>query len=165
MNKIFSLWISFAIVILLPLFAFASQDQEKLSVPDSKPAPSAKMSSRGGMAILGQDLQKGIRLMAHLVELEAVGAKSGGQATHQIMIILVNESSGGPIALGAASVKVESREGEDVDEANLERKNGHLVADLSLQKPGQYVFTIYGLTKDEKELEFSLEATVEPFKK
>jgi len=117
------------------------------------------MMMEGGMIMLGDQTQDGVKAMVHLKDVQAAMAKMGMKQTHHFMVMFMNTKSGKPVTEGTVAVKIKGPAGTVSEPVKLMGMQGHFGADIVLPEKGKYEFTIGTKLPDgqKRQYEFSYE--------
>lgn len=118
------------------------------------------MALPGKMIMLGNVVQNGVKAMAHLKDVEETMADLGGDVTHHLMVVFVDQDTGELIESGSAAVKFRYENQKLADPVPLTAMQGHYGADLSLKGPGEYQFVIGSQLADGRKRQFQFDFTL-----
>ena len=102
----------------------------------------AGVTSGGTMMIVGSQISKGVRGMAHLNDTSAVMAKMGLLTTHHFMIAFVDEATGEQVENGTVALKITNPDAKIGETIELVGMDGHFGADVALDMEGEYHFRL-----------------------
>ncbi len=102
----------------------------------------AGMAMGEGMIMVGSQVSKGVKGMAHLNDVSEAMAKAGMKATHHFMIAFAEEKTGTQIEQGTVALKVVDPDGKVMETIELMGMDGHFGADVELSKEGEYHFRL-----------------------
>lgn len=122
--------------------------------------PADGMTLRGDMILLGSAVQKNVKAMAHLKDVEKTMTELGGNATHHLMVVFVDQETGELIESGSAAVKYSYRNQTPGAPVPLTAMQGHYGADLALHGPGEYQFIIGTHLADGRKRQFQFDFTL-----
>ena len=101
------------------------------------------MSMQGGMIMLGNETENGVEAMAHLKDVREAMSKVGMTGTtHHLMLKFKDQATGKPIDSGTVAVKIQGPDGKEMPPVKLMGMMGHFGADVDLETPGTYHFTV-----------------------
>lgn len=152
-----------ALVVTLPLAVFAGSMHEHGEQGTSEGMMHGEhegMMMQGDMIMLGEQVEDGVKAMAHLKDVKEAMAKMGMDATHHIMILFVDAATGEPIEEGMVAVKITDPSGSTGEPVKLMGMQGHFGADIVLKEKGEYKFEIGTKLKDGKKRQFEFTYTV-----
>jgi hypothetical protein len=109
---------------------------------------------QGGMIVLGEEVQNGVKAMFHLMTIDPKVMPAGNKITHHLMVMFNDTATGKTIGSGTVAVKVESPEGKEAAPVKLMGMQGHFGADVNLDKPGIWHFRIATKLADGKVRQF-----------
>jgi len=121
---------------------------------DSKQKPEGMEHGQGGMIMLGEEEQKGVKAMFHLMPIDPKAMPAGNKITHHLMVMFNDAATGKTIGSGTVAVKIESPEGKEAAPVRLMGMDGHFGADMTLDKPGIWHFRIATKLADGKVRQF-----------
>jgi len=111
------------------------------------------MAMKGEMIVLTNDINQGVKAMAHLKDVRDAMSKMNMKETHHFMVMFMDTTTGEPIEQGSVALKIVSPSGENVGPVKLMGMQGHFGADITLNEKGRYGFTLgTKLTDGEKRL-------------
>ncbi len=120
------------------------------------------MSMQGGMIMLGDEVQDGVKAMVHLKDVKESMAKMGMTGTtHHFMVMFEDQATGKAIDSGSVAVKIHGPDGKEMKPVKLMGMQGHFGADVDLKTPGQYHFTIGTKLADDTKRQFEFDYTLE----
>ncbi len=102
----------------------------------------AEMAADGSMTMIGSQVIKGVKGMAHLNDSSATMAKMGMTTTHHLMVMFVDEATGKPIEAGKVAVKITNPDAKIRQPIELAAMDGHFGADIALAMKGEYHFRL-----------------------
>jgi hypothetical protein len=102
----------------------------------------AEMISDGSMIIVGSQVSKGVKGMAHLNDVSETMAKMGMKTTHHFMIAFVDEATGEKIENGTVALKITNPDAKVGETVKLAGMGGHFGADVPLDIKGEYHFKL-----------------------
>lgn len=102
----------------------------------------AAMAADGSMVILGSQVIKGVKGMAHIKKSSEAMANMGMQTTHHLMLMFVDEATGEPVESGTVAVKITNPDAKVSNPIELTGMNGHFGADIVLDMKGEYHFRL-----------------------
>jgi len=102
----------------------------------------AGKTQNGSMIIVGSQISKGVRGMAHLKDVSAAMAKMGMLSTHHFMIAFVDEATGEQIETGMVALKITDPDAKVGETIELIGMDGHFGADVILDMKGEYHFKL-----------------------
>ena len=100
------------------------------------------MKKMGDMIMLGDEIVKDVRGMAHLKDVGKAMADMGMDETHHIMIMFSEEGSGKALEKGSVAVKITSPDEQISSPIKLMGMQGHFGADITMKQKGMYHFKI-----------------------
>jgi len=112
------------------------------------------MMMEGGMLMLGDQTQDGVKAMAHLKDVKEAMGKMGMKETHHFMVMFVDVKSGDPIETGTVAVKIQDPAGKEGTTVELMGMQGHFGADVALTEKGEYHFKVGTKLPDGKKRQF-----------
>ncbi len=112
------------------------------------------MAMEGGMIMLGDRTEDGVKASAHLKDVKAAMAKMGMAETHHFMVMFMDTTTGKPIETGTVAVKIKGPKGEEGKPVELMGMDGHFGADVTLAEKGEYEFKVGTKLPDEKKRQF-----------
>lgn len=118
----------------------ASGDHSTHGASDS--GDHAGMAVSEGMIIVGSQVSKGVKGMAHLSDVRQAMASAGMKATHHFMMAFVDIETGMQIEHGTVALKVIDPDGKVMDTVEMVGMDGHFGADVVLDKEGEYHFRL-----------------------
>lgn len=159
MHKVFLSLLLSAVVWLMPLHALAVNEHDH---PSDSPVASAQNSHRdhmadtghhavtepegptetGTMAIVGSQLSKGVKGMAHLRDVSEAMVKLGLLTTHHFMIAFIDEKTGALVESGRVALKITNPDAKVSETIELRGMDGHFGADIVLDMKGEYHFKL-----------------------
>ncbi len=166
-KKTVSLLAAAAVVTVLaaPAPAMDMQQREMASGRDASRMPAMQMQG-GSMQMEGSDVMlpgstvAGITAMGHLKDIRAAMQKMNMPQTHHFMVMLTDARSGEPVAKGAAAVKITDPSGRTGEPVKLMAMPGGFGADVTLDTPGDYTFTVGTRLADGKKRRFTFHYTM-----
>lgn len=110
------------------------------------------------MIMLGDQVVDGVKADAHLNDVKEAMAKMGMKETHHLMVMFKDES-GKVVDAGTVALKIKGPDKVESAAIPLMGMGGHFGADIVLDAPGPYTFTIGTKLTDGKtrQFEFSYE--------
>ncbi len=99
------------------------------------------MSASGDMVMLGTQKVEGIEAMAHIKDVKAAMAKMNMSITHHFML-MIKDQHGKTNDKGTVAVKIKGPDGSVSKPIKLMGMGGHFGADVTLEKPGMYTFSV-----------------------
>jgi len=117
-------------------------------------------SKGAGQILIGSNSQDGVKGTGHIADVSKAMAEMGMKETHHLMVTFKEEKGGTAIADGAVAVKVTDPAGGKGEAVKMMAMEGSFGADLTLPKPGRYVFEVGTKLADGKKRQFSFEYTV-----
>jgi len=112
------------------------------------------MLSDGAMAIIGSQVNQGVKGMAHLKNVSETMAKMGMKTTHHFMIAFVDEKTGEQIEKGTVALKVTNPNAKVGEAIELIGMDGHFGADILLDMKGEYHFRLGTKLADDKKRKY-----------
>jgi hypothetical protein len=109
---------------------------------------------QGGMIMLGEEEQKGVKAMFHLMPIDPKAMPAGNKITHHLMVMFNDVATGKTIGSGTVAVKIESPDGKEAAPVKLMGMQGHFGSDVTLDKPGIWHFRIATRLVDGKVRQF-----------
>lgn len=100
------------------------------------------MAMQGQMMMLGADVQHGVEAMAHLKDVTSAMAKVGMETTHHLMLMFHEVTGRKALDQGSVAVKITMPDGTQGKPLKLIGMQGHFGADVTLNQPGTYLFTV-----------------------
>lgn len=100
------------------------------------------MTADGSMIIVGSQVSKGVKGMAHIKDVSAAMAKMGMKATHHFMMAFVDEQTGKQIEKGTVALKLTNPDAKVSETIELIGMDGHFGADIVLDMQGEYHFKL-----------------------
>jgi len=118
------------------------------------------MMMEGGMIMLGDQTEEGVKAMAHLKDVKEAMSKMGMKTTHHFMVMFVDTKTGDPIETGTVAVKIKGPAGKEAEALELMGMQGHFGVDIALPEKGEYEFKVGTKLPDGKkrQYEFKYEA-------
>jgi len=145
-----------AILVAAPVISGA-MDHDKMAGMDH--STMAGMSGDAKMIMLKDNVQDGVKGAAHLADISKAMADMGMKATHHFMVMFTEEKGGKSIGGGVAAVKVTDPAGVTGEATTLMAMGDGFGADLTLGKPGKYLFEVGTKLSDGKKRQFRFEYT------
>ena len=142
------------------LAAQAAETESAGSEQTSGRNPTDGMTLPGDMIMLGNAVQNGVKAMAHLKDVEKTMTELGGNATHHLMVVFVDQETGELIESGPAAVKYSYEDQKPGVPVPLTAMQGHYGADLTLKGPGEYQFIIGSQLADGRKRQFRFDFTL-----
>jgi type IV secretory pathway TrbL component len=118
------------------------------------------VSKGAGQILIGSDSRDGVRGTAHLDNISKAMAELGRKETHHLMVTFKEDKGGKGIDSGAVAVKVTDPAGAKGEAIKMLAMEGSFGTDLTLSKPGKYLFEIGSKLADGKTRQFRFEYTV-----
>ncbi|NTV14419.1 MAG: hypothetical protein HGA96_10890 [Desulfobulbaceae bacterium] len=118
------------------------------------------VSKGAGQILIGSDSQDGIRATAHLADVSKAMAGLGMKETHHLMIDFKEDKGGKTVDSGVVAVKVTDPAKGKGEAVKMMAMEGRFGTDLTLAKPGKYVFEVGSKLADGKTRQFRFEYTV-----
>jgi len=115
------------------------------------------MQMQGGIIMLGEKEEDGIKANMHMKDVGEAMAKMGMTTTHHFMVVLTDIKSGKTVEEGVVAVKIKGPSGEEGKPIKLMGMQGHFGADVTLDEPGEYHFTVATKLADGKTRKFEAE--------
>lgn len=118
-------------------------------------------SKGAGQILIGSDIQDGVRGTAHIDDVRKAMAEMRMKETHHLMISFKEDKGGKVVDSGMAAVKVidpTGAKGEAI--VSMVAMEGSFGADLTLAKPGKYVFEVGTKLADGKKRQYRFVYTV-----
>jgi len=143
MDTIKSMILGLLFLLALPSVSLASGEhthEQGLRPTDSTKQQDA--TAGGAMAIVGTMTSKGVKGMAHIMDVSEVMAKIGYKTPHHFMIAFANENTGEQLTQGTVVLKLTNPDYKVSDELELKEMDGHFGVDLVLDMDGEYHFQL-----------------------
>jgi len=140
----------------VPLAAVAAMEHGKMEGMEH-----SGMMMEGGMIMLGDETEDGVKAMAHLKDVKEAMAKMGMKETHHFMIAFVDTATGKAVESGTVAVKIEDPSGKEGKAIKLMGMQGHFGADIVLPEKGEYHFLVGTKLLDGKKRQYHFHYTVE----
>lgn len=102
----------------------------------------ADMAMSSVMLMLGDQVNQGVKGIAHLNDVREAMAKAGMNFTHHFMIAFVDEKTELQLEQGVVALKLTDPDGKIMNTVELIGMGGHFGADLALTKQGEYHFQV-----------------------
>ena len=102
----------------------------------------AGMAMGEGMIMVGSQVSKGVKGMAHLNDVREAMLKAGMNHTHHFMIAFADEKTGVQLEQGTVALKITDPNGKVMETVELVGMSGHFGADIVLDIQGEYHFKI-----------------------
>ncbi|GAB4164357.1 MAG: hypothetical protein Tsb0017_02510 [Geothermobacteraceae bacterium] len=126
------------------------------------------MQMMGGMLMLGNDSEDGVKAMAHAKVYDEAArasmAKMGMNATHHFMVMFTDEATGKPVTEGKVAIKVKTGDGDwskPVMLMPMKMDMGEgFGGDIALE-PGEYEIKVGTKLADGKKRQFEFEFKAE----
>jgi hypothetical protein len=109
---------------------------------------------QGGMIMLGEEEQDGVKAMFHLMTVDPKVKPAGHKATHHLMVMFNDAGTGKTIGSGTVAVKIESPDEKESKPVRLMGMQGHFGADVTLDQPGIWHFRVATKLADGKVRQF-----------
>lgn len=100
------------------------------------------MAAEGAMAVVGSQVSKGVKGMAHIKNVSAAMAEMGMKTTHHFMMAFVDEETGEQINNGTVAMKITNPDAKIGDTIELVGMDGHFGADIVFDMKGEYHFKV-----------------------
>lgn len=155
-SKLVRTLLTVALIAAVPTLASAMEGMEH----GSSKAGMSHVSKGAGQILIGSDIQDGVRGTAHLDDISKAMAELGMKATHHLMVTFKEEKGGKGVDSGMAAVKVIDPSGAKGEAVSMMAMEGSFGADLTLGKPGKYVFEVGTKLTDGKKRQYRFEYTV-----
>ncbi len=126
----------------------------------SSMAGMSHVSKGAGQILIGSDSREGVRGTAHLDNISKAMAELGRKETHHLMVDFKEDKGGKVVAGGVVAVKITNPAGVKGEAITMMAMEGSFGADLTLAKPGKYVFEIGSKLADGKKRQFRFEYIV-----
>lgn len=104
--------------------------------------------------MLGEEVEDGVKGMAHLKDVSEAMAKMGMKQTHHFAVMFMDGASGEHIESGSVAVKIEYPSGEKSEAIQLMGMQGHFGADVTLPEKGEYHFKVGTKLADGKKRQY-----------
>jgi hypothetical protein len=148
-------------LVSLPLLAGAMEHGSMSGMEHgSSMAGMSHMSKGAGQILIGSDSQDGVRCTAHIGDVSKAMAEMGMKETHHLMVSFKEDKGGKAVDSGAVAVKVTDPAGGKGEAVKMMAMEGSFGADLTLAKPGKYIFEVGTKLTDGKKRQFRFEYTV-----
>lgn len=118
------------------------------------------VSKGAGQILIGSDSQDGVRGTAHLDNIGKAMAELGRKETHHLMVTFKVDKDGQAVDSGTVAVKVTNPAGTKGEAVKMMAMEGSFGTDLTLAKPGKYLFEVGTKLADGKKRQFRFEYTV-----
>ena len=115
----------------------------------------------GGMIMLEEKAEDGVRGMVHLNDTGEAMAKMGMKENFHFMVMFTDTASGGQIAEGTVALKVIDPAGKESGPVALVPMDGMFGADLALTGKGEYRFVVGTKLADGKKRQFEFVHTLQ----
>jgi hypothetical protein len=115
----------------------------------------------GGMIMLEEKTEDGVRGMVHLNDVGEAMAKMGMKENFHFMVMFTDTASGGTIAEGTVALKVIDPAGKESEPVALVLMDGMFGADLALTEKGPYRFVVGTRLADGKKRQFEFTHTLQ----
>jgi hypothetical protein len=135
------------------------KDMEQMDHKGMEHMEHGGMAMQGDMMMLGDQVEDGVKAMAHLKDVKESMSKMGMSETHHFMVMFVDVASGEPIEQGVAAVKIVDPSGNTSEPVALMGMQGHFGADVALSPQGEYVFKLGTKLADGKKRQFEFNFT------
>jgi hypothetical protein len=112
------------------------------------------MSADGAMIIVGSQVSKGVKGMAHIKDVSAAMGKMGMSTTHHFMMAFVDEETGEQIENGTVALKLTNPDAKVSEAIELIGMDGHFGADIALDMEGEYHFRLGTKLQDGKKRKY-----------
>ncbi len=120
----------------------------------------SSMQMQGNAVMLPGSTVAGITAMGHLKDIRSAMQKMNMPQTHHFMIMLTDAKTGKPVDKGAAALKITDPTGATGKPIKLMAMTGGFGADVTLDKPGAYTFTVGTRLADGKKRSFTFHYTL-----
>jgi hypothetical protein len=127
---------------LCPVFAFSSDGHGHETMKQANHEGHDSMSTDGAMIIVGSQVSKGVKGMAHIKDVSAAMTKMGMKTTHHFMMAFVDEETGEQIVNGTVAMKITNPDAKVSETIELIGMDGHFGADIVLDMQGEYHFKV-----------------------
>lgn len=141
--------------------AAAMSEHGNMSHGDGQAMDHSGMEMGGDDVMLGQDMQEGVKGIAHLRDIREAMAKVNMEKTHHFMVMFEDAVGGSHLDAGVVALKVVAPDGRKSDAAKLMSMDGSFGADVTLSQKGKYVFELGTKLADGKKRQFSFQYIVE----
>lgn len=118
------------------------------------------VSKGAGKILIGSASQEGVKGTAHLDDIRKAMAEMGMKETHHLMVTFKEDKDGKAIESGSVAVKVTDPAGVKGEAVKMPAMEGSFGVDLTLTKPGKYLFEVGTKLADGKTRQFLFKYTV-----
>ena len=119
------------------------------------------MSMHGGMIMLGEQVENGVKADLHMKDVSEKMAEMGMDVTHHFMVSLSGADSGATLDKGIVAIKITDPAGNEGRAIKLTGMQGHFGADITLAQPGTYHFNVATRLDDGQTRKFHTSYTLE----
>lgn len=129
---------------LIAIFSLSSLPLATVAAQTRNPqiADAGNVATKGGMFLLGTDVQNGIQAMAHLqAPRKTLATPVRANASH-LMVIFVDTGTGKAVPLKKANVKIKSPSNAQGPPISMVRTGDRFGANVILTEKGRYQFTV-----------------------
>lgn len=119
------------------------------------------MMMGGGMVMLEEKTEDGVRGMVHLNDTSEAMAKMGMKENRHFMVMFTDVAAGTPVAEGTVALKITDPSGKESEPLALVPMDGMFGADIALTEKGAYRFTVGTKLADGRKRQFEFAYTLE----
>ncbi|HSH12769.1 MAG TPA: hypothetical protein VLA15_03445 [Desulfurivibrionaceae bacterium] len=154
-------WLALALIGGTPALA-GTAEHGSMSGMDhgSSMAGMSHVSKGAGKILIGSASQEGVKGTAHLDDIRKAMAEMGMKETHHLMVTFKEDKGGKAVESGSVAVKVTDPAGVKGEAMKMMAMEGSFGTDLTLAKPGKYLFEVGTKLADGKTRQFRFEYTV-----
>lgn len=137
-KRLVFLFVSALLLLPMPVVGSSSHDHGSHGEPGTHDG----MAAEGSMVIVGSQVSKGVKGMAHIKNVTAAMSEMGMKTTHHFMMAFIDEESGTQIEKGTVALKITDPDAKVSDTIELVGMDGHFGADIVLDMQGEYHFKL-----------------------
>ena len=115
----------------------------------------------GGMVMLEEKTEDGVRGMVHLNDTSEAMAKMGMKENRHFMVMFTDVAAGTPVVEGTVALKITDPSGKESEPLALVPMDGMFGADIALTGKGAYRFTVGTKLADGRKRQFEFAYTLE----
>ena len=159
MKQIFAIFFA-TLLLALPVLGMAASADDHSS-HGAQNMGHAGMMMGGGMVMLEEKTEDGVRGMVHLNDTSEAMTKMGMKENRHFMVMFTDVAAGTPVAEGTVALKITDPSGKESEPLALVPMDGMFGADIALTEKGVYRFTVGTKLADGRKRQFEFAYTLE----
>ncbi len=158
MKQIFAIFFA-TLLMALPVWGMAASADDHSSHGAQSMGRGGMMM--GGMVMLEEKTEDGVRGMVHLNDTSEAMAKMGMKENRHFMVMFTDVAAGTPVVEGTVALKITDPSGKESEPLALVPMDGMFGADIALTEKGAYRFTVGTKLADGRKRQFEFAYTLE----